>query len=90
MTSAQMVMQGNPKDMARRLVGICGGPAEAISTLMEGATQLFGKPRGAVAERLAAITEEIAALKTVRNDAYSLIHHGRTRKGGMPNVKRFL
>jgi len=90
MTTAQMVMQGSTREMALRLVGMCGSPSEAIGTLMDGASGLFGRPTGRLATRLAAITEEIAAMKRDNTDAYKLIYYGKTRKGGSPNVKRFL
>jgi len=90
MTSAQMVFQGSPREMAMRLVANCGSREEAVSTLINGAAGIFGMPKGRLADRLAAITEEIAAMKRDNTDAYKLLHHGKTRKGGMPNVRRFL
>ena len=91
MESVEMVLQGNPREMALRLVGLCGGTAEAMHTLVEGATRLFGTPTGILADRLVAVSREIASMRTESNDAYLLLHRGgRTRKGGMPGIRRFV
>jgi len=90
MQSAEILLHQSPREVAFRLVSSCGSPAEAISTLIDGATKLFANPTEAIADRLAAIMKEIAAMKTKNQDAFKFIHHGRTRKGGTPNVKRFL
>jgi len=90
MQSAEMLLHQSPREVAFRLVSSCGSSEDAISTLIDGATKLFGNPTESIADRLAAITAEIAAMKTKNHDAFRLIHTGRTRKGGTPNVKRFL
>lgn len=90
MDTVQMVLEVSPKDVAQRLVGICGGTAEAMKTLVDGTAGLFGRPTGVLADKLVAITEEIAAMKIRPADAYSFIHRGKTRKGGKPNVMRYL
>jgi hypothetical protein len=84
MHTATMITQQNPKEVARRLVEICGGRSAAMRTLVEGAAGLFGKPKGLLAAKLADVSAEIAAMKEDNMDAYRLIHKGRTRKGGMP------
>lgn len=90
MHTAEAIYQQSPKVVARRLVISCGSSADAIKTLVEGATSLFGKPTGLLAERLAAITEEIAAIRNTKNDAFKFIHRGKTRRGAAPNIRRFL
>jgi hypothetical protein len=92
MQSALMVLRQQPKNVAQRLIDLCGGnPSEAMMTLVEGSAFLFGrKPPKRIAAKLAAISQEIAATKKTSSDAYSFIHRGVTRKGGNPNVRRFL
>ena len=92
MQSALMILQQHPKNVAQRLVEICGGnSADAMMTLVQGSAVVFGrKPPKRLAAKLAAISQEIAATKKTNNDAYNFIHRGDTRKGGNSNVRRFL
>ena len=87
-----MVLQQHPKNMAQRLIDLCGGnSADAMMTLVEGSALVFGrKPPKRLAASLAAISQEIAAMKKTTNDAYGFIHRGKTRKGGAANIRRFL
>lgn len=92
MQSALMVLQQQPQNVAQRLIDLCGGnSADAMMTLVEGSAFLFGRrPRKVLADRLTAISQEIAAIKKTPNDAYGFIHRGKTRKGGAANIRRFL
>ena len=92
MQSAMMILHQQPKHVARRLIDLCGGnSAEAMRTLIDGSGLLFGrKPPKRLADKLVAISQEIAATKKKSSDAYSFIHRGVTRKGGMADIRRFL
>jgi len=76
----------NPKEIARRLVSICGGKKEAMSTIVAGAGNL-----PAFAGILYTVSQEVSCVRETSNDAYSCIHRGgKTRKGGNPSVRRYL
>lgn len=75
----------DPKEIARRLVSICGGKKEAMSTIVAGAGNLH-----AFASILYTVSQEVSCVRETSNDAYNCIHKGRTRKGGSPNVRRYL
>jgi len=75
----------DPKEIARRLVSICGGKKEALNTLKDGSASLpmFGN-------LLYNVSNEVSCVRETSNDAYSCIHRGRTRKGGNPSMRRYL
>jgi len=75
----------DPKEIARRLVSICGGKKEAMSTIVAGAGNL-----PAFAGIIYTVSQEVSCVRETSQDAYSCIHRGRTRKGGNPNVRRYL
>jgi len=92
MQSAQLILHQSPKNVAQRLVDLCGGNStDAMMTLVEGSAVVFGrKPPKRLAASLAAIAQAIDATKKTHNDAYGFIHRGKTRKGGVANIRRFL
>jgi len=76
----------NPKEVARRLVSICGGSKqEAMSTLIEGARNL-----PAYGNLLYNVSREVMCVREASQEAYTCIYRGRTRKGGTPSVRRYL
>jgi len=75
----------DPKVIARRLVSICGGKREAMSTIVAGVGSL-----PAFAGMLYTVSQEISCVREASQDAYRLVFRGRTRKGGTPSVRRYL
>ncbi len=73
------------KEVATRLVSICGGRKEAMSTLVEGSRGLQG-----FGSLFYNVSLEIPSVKTYSRDAYRLLSRRRDRKGGTPAIRRYL
>jgi len=75
----------NPREVARRLVSICGGKMEAISTLVDG-----GRSLPTYANLLYNVSQEIYCVRETSQDVYRVISTRRGRKGGSPRDRRYL
>jgi len=75
----------DPKEIARRLVSICGGKKEALNTLKESSASLptFGN-------LLYNVSNEVSCVRETSQDAYRVISMRRGRKGGSPRDRRYL
>lgn len=75
----------SPKEIARRLVSICGGKREAISTLVEG-----GRNLPAYNNLLYSVSQEVQCVRETSQDAYRVIGTRRGRKGGSLRDRKYL
>ena len=85
MKTVEMRPEISAKEVARKLVSLCGGKKEAINAIVDGSHALpegFGNLLFNIAQAVPKVRES--------QDAYRFVHYGKTRKGGTPGIKRYL